>query len=168
MDGGIHQGVPFFRECLAACPCLRDGVLQCGQRGGIRLAPVAAQRPDAGPGAAQFVAAGFDVLRSRGELDAYLSDGGGSRGARAICDPKGSAVPITRLGPLEAYRFRAERTDDRARKTLVRLVGDSFVCDPRPIRRRDRAETAYFERDWGRFLSGEIFEDEGTQRGPTR
>jgi succinate dehydrogenase / fumarate reductase, flavoprotein subunit len=101
-------------------------------------------------------------------LDAYLSEGGGSRGARAICDPKGSAVPITRLGPLEAYRFRAERTDDRARKTFVRLVGDSFVCDPRPIRRRDRAETAYFERDWGRFLSGEIFEDEGTQRGHTR
>ena len=101
-------------------------------------------------------------------LDAYLSEGGGSRGARAICDPKGSAVPITRLGPLEAYRFRAERTDDRARKTFVRLVDDSFVCDPRPIRRRDRAETAYFERDWGRFLSGEIFEDEGTQSGHTR
>ena len=101
-------------------------------------------------------------------LDAYLSDGGGSRGARAICDPKGSAVPITRLGPLEAFRFRAERTDDRVRKTFVRLVDDSFVCDPRPIRRRDRAETAYFERDWGRFLSGEIFEDEGTQRGHTR
>jgi succinate dehydrogenase/fumarate reductase flavoprotein subunit len=101
-------------------------------------------------------------------LDAYLSDGGGSRGARAICDPKGSAVPITRLGLLEAYRFRAERTNDRARKTFVRLVDDSFVCDPRPIRRRDRAETAYFERDWGRFLSGEIFEDEGTQRGHTR
>src|ERR1700722_11087098 len=101
-------------------------------------------------------------------LDAYLSEGGGSRGARAICDPKGSAVPITRLGPLEAYRVRAERTDDRARKTFVRLVDDSFVCDPRPIRRRDRAETAYFERDWGRFLSGAIFEDAGTQRGHTR
>jgi len=104
---------------------------------------------------------GAEVLTA---LDAYLSEGGGSRGARAICDPEGSAVPITRLGPLEAYRFRGERTDDRARKTFVRLVGDSFVCDPRPIRRRDRAETAYFERDWGRFLSGAIFEDEGTQK----
>ena len=101
-------------------------------------------------------------------LDAYLSEGGGSRGARAICDPKGSAVPITRLRPLEAYRFRAERTDDRARKTFVRLVDDSFVCNPQPIRRRNRAETAYFERDWGRFLSGEIFADEGTQRGHMR
>jgi succinate dehydrogenase/fumarate reductase flavoprotein subunit len=98
-------------------------------------------------------------------LDAYLGEGGGSRGARAICDPEGSAVPIIRLGPLEAYRFRAERTDDRARKTVVRLVGDSFVCDARPIRRRDRTKAAYFERNWGRFLSGAIFEDEGTQKG---
>jgi succinate dehydrogenase/fumarate reductase flavoprotein subunit len=98
-------------------------------------------------------------------LDAYLGEGGGSRGARAICDPEGSAVPIIRLGPLEAYRFRAERTDDRARKTFVRLVGDSFVCDARPIRRRDRTKAAYFERNWGRFLSGAIFEDEGTQKG---
>ena len=63
VDGGLHQGVAFFREGLAAGPGLRDGVLQRGQRGGIRLAPVAAQRPEAGPGAAQFIAAGFDVLR---------------------------------------------------------------------------------------------------------
>jgi succinate dehydrogenase / fumarate reductase flavoprotein subunit len=93
-------------------------------------------------------------------LDAYLSRGGGSRGARAICDPEGADVPMTRLGPLERFRFRAERAEDRARKLFVRLDGDGFVCDSRPIRRRDGAKTAYFERDWARFLSGAIFETE--------
>ena len=96
-------------------------------------------------------------------LHAYLGEGGGSRGARAICDPEGADVPITRLGPLEAYRFRAERAEDRARKTFVRLVGDGFLCDSRPIRRRDRTKAAYFERDWGRFLSGAIYEGDGAQ-----
>jgi succinate dehydrogenase / fumarate reductase flavoprotein subunit len=93
-------------------------------------------------------------------LDAYLSEGGGSRGARAICDPEGAGVPLTRLGPLEPFRFRAECAEDRARKIFVRLLGDGFVGDIRPIRRRDRTKAAYFERDWARFLSGAIFETE--------
>ncbi len=93
-------------------------------------------------------------------LNAYLVGGGGSRGARAICDPEGADVPTDRQGPLEAYRFRTERNGDRARKIFVRLHGGGFVCDSRPIRRRDRTKAAYFERDWGRFLSGQIFEGE--------
>jgi hypothetical protein len=100
-------------------------------------------------------------------LNAYLGEGGGSRGARAVCDSEGSETPITRLGPLEAYRFRAERARDRAQRLFVRFNGEGFVCDSRPIRRRDRTKTAYFERDWARFLSGAIFEGESdeTQKG---
>ena len=92
-------------------------------------------------------------------LDAYVASGGGSRGARAILDPKGTEAPATRLGALEAFRFRAERLEDRANKIVVRLAGDAFAWEKRPIRRRDRAKSAYFERDWGRFLSGAIFSD---------
>jgi succinate dehydrogenase/fumarate reductase flavoprotein subunit len=92
-------------------------------------------------------------------LDAYIASGGGSRGARAILDPSGALTPATRLGALDAYRFRAERAEDRTRKIFVRLVGNVFACETRPIRRRDRTKSAYFERDWGRFLSGAIFKD---------
>ena len=49
-------------------------------------------------------------------LDAYLAQGGGSRGARAVCDPGGSEIPASRLGALEPFRFRGERAQDRARK----------------------------------------------------
>jgi succinate dehydrogenase / fumarate reductase, flavoprotein subunit len=91
-------------------------------------------------------------------LDAYLTQGGGSRGARAVCDPEGSEVPSARFGPLEAFRFRAERKQDRTRKLIVRGDGAGFACEARPIRRRDPSIAAYFERDWGRFLSGAIYE----------
>jgi hypothetical protein len=108
----------------------------------------------------------FSALRGRRGREA--SDEGRGNSQSPHPNPEGSAVPITRLGPLEAYRFRAERTDDRARKTFVRLAGDSFVCDSRPIRRRDRTKAGYFERDWGRFLSGAIFEGEAFETRGTR
>jgi len=91
-------------------------------------------------------------------LDAYLTQGGGSRGARAIRDHEGKHVPMTKSGALEAFRFRGEREQDRKRKLIVRFDGERFTVDARPIRGFDSARTAYFEHDWGRFLSGEIYD----------
>jgi hypothetical protein len=90
-------------------------------------------------------------------LDAYLSRGGGSRGARAICDPDGSDVPITRAGPLEAFRFRTERKQDRAEKIAIRFENGAFTCSFQPVRRHDHSQAAYFERGWAVFLSGSIY-----------
>jgi succinate dehydrogenase / fumarate reductase, flavoprotein subunit len=86
----------------------------------------------------------------------YIERGGGSRGARAICDPDGASVPESRNGPLEAFRFIPERGEDRAEQIFVRLEAGRFPCEPRPIRRRDRSDTPFFERDWPNFLTGEI------------
>jgi len=90
-------------------------------------------------------------------LDAYLSRGGGSRGARAIRDPDGSDVPVTRTGPLEAFRFRAERKQDRAEKIAIRFENGAFTCSFQRIRRHDHSRAAYFERDWAEFLTGAIY-----------
>lgn len=90
-------------------------------------------------------------------LDAYLSRGGGSRGARAICDPDGSNVPVTRAGPLEAFRFRTERIQDRAEKVAIRFENAAFTCSFQRIRRHDHSQAAYFERDWAKFLTGSIY-----------
>ena len=94
-------------------------------------------------------------------LDAYIGAGGGSRGARVT-------VRSSRLGDAAdtARAARAtiasvpERKEDRGRQIVVRRDGDGFACATRPIRRRDRAAKAYFERDWGTFLSGAVFRDE--------
>jgi succinate dehydrogenase/fumarate reductase flavoprotein subunit len=94
-------------------------------------------------------------------LGAYIEAGGGSRGARVLCDPEGEATPQSRLGPLSDYRFRGERESERERQIVVRREGEGFHCEARPIRRRDRTRTAYFERDWPEFLSGGIYRGEG-------
>ena len=70
----------------------------------------------------------------------YLERGGGSRGARAVCAPDGDRTPEARIGPLEEIRFLSERAGDRAEQIVVRCQGDGFVCETRPIRRRDRAQ----------------------------
>ena len=124
----------------------------------IRVRGVRVDRPDQAARAMQWRQMALVSEAVLTALHAYLCEGGGSRGARAVCDPNGLAVPITRQGPLEAFRFRAERAEDRSQKLFVRRDGDGFVCESRSIRRRDSAETAYFERDWGRFLSGAIFQ----------
>src|ERR1700730_717230 len=90
-------------------------------------------------------------------LDAYLSRAGGSRGARAFCDPDGSHVPATRAGPLEAFRFRAERKQDRAEKIAIRFENGALTCSFHRVRRHDHSQAANFERDWAEFLTGAIY-----------
>jgi succinate dehydrogenase / fumarate reductase flavoprotein subunit len=94
-------------------------------------------------------------------LDFYLRAGGGSRGARTICDAHGEQVPQTRTGALEEFRFRSERMQDRNELILVRWDGSQFVMQTRALRRRKRGERPFFERHWPDFLTGAIFHSEG-------
>ena len=91
-------------------------------------------------------------------LDFYVGRGGGSRGARTVCDPNGDKIPQTRNGTLEDYRFRSERAQDRAEQILVRMEGPRFAIRTRSLRRIDRSERPFFERHWPDFLTGSIFE----------
>ncbi len=86
----------------------------------------------------------------------YIARGGGSRGARAICAPNGDRVPEARIGVLEDVRFVSERAEDRAEQIHVRFDAGSFVCEARPIRRLNRGDKPFFERDWPDFLTGAI------------
>jgi len=88
----------------------------------------------------------------------YLERGGGSRGARAICTPNGDRTPEVRTGPLDDVRFVSERPEDRAEQIMIRLNDGRFACAARPVRRRDRNDEPFFERDWPDFLTGAIYE----------
>jgi succinate dehydrogenase/fumarate reductase flavoprotein subunit len=88
----------------------------------------------------------------------YIARGGGSRGARAICAPDGDRVPETRVGALQDVRFLAERPEDRVEQIHVRLDAGEIVCSASPIRRRDRDDNPFFERDWPDFLTGAIYD----------
>ncbi len=88
----------------------------------------------------------------------YISCGGGSRGARAICDPEGERVPLARTGPLSEFRFLPERVEDRTEQILIRFDGEDPVIRTRAIRSCDREPRPFFERDWPDFLTGAIFD----------
>lgn len=91
-------------------------------------------------------------------LDFYVAKGGGSRGARAICDPSGEATPIAKIGPLQDVRFRKEREQDKAEQILVRMVGGRLQVSCRRNRSLDDAAKPFFERDWPAWLTGEVFD----------
>jgi len=60
-------------------------------------------------------------------------------------------------GPLEAFRFRTERIQDRAEKVAIRFENGTFTCSFQRVRRHDHSQAAYFERDWAEFLTGGIY-----------
>lgn len=91
-------------------------------------------------------------------LDHFIGAGGGSRGARAILDPAGPSLPQTAAGPLDAFRFRAERDADRESQIVVRAEGDSMTVATRPNRGLDEAARSFFERDWPDWLTGRIYD----------
>ena len=91
-------------------------------------------------------------------LHHYITQGGGSRGARAICDPAGESIPMAKSGPLQDVRFRKERDQDKGEQILVRLVGDKMQVSSRPNRSFDETAKPFFERDWPAWLTGAVFD----------
>ena len=91
-------------------------------------------------------------------LDHYIRHGGGSRGARAICDPAGEALPMARSGPLQEYRFRTENPADRQQQLVVRLQAGGIQVSSRPVRILDEAAKPFFERDWPDWLTGAVYD----------
>jgi succinate dehydrogenase / fumarate reductase flavoprotein subunit len=90
-------------------------------------------------------------------LDFYVSKGGGSRGARVVCDSTGDCVPTTRKGPLEAYRFRMERAQDKDEQIVVKWAGSEMSIATRKPREFLQKERPFFERNWPHFLTGSIY-----------
>ncbi len=91
-------------------------------------------------------------------LDHYIRSGGGSRGARAICDRKGASLPETAAGPLEEFRFRAENPGHKAEQLVVRMTDGVMAVSVRPNRPFDQTAKSFFERDWPDWLTGAIYD----------
>ncbi len=90
-------------------------------------------------------------------LDHYISQGGGSRGARAICDPQGECLPQSVRGPLPEVRFRAERDADKRSQLRVRMNAGDLIVSEVPNRIYD-GDRSFFERDWPAWLTGDIYD----------
>lgn len=101
----------------------------------------------------QMAIASEAVLTS---LDVYLADGGGSRGARMVCDASGAHVPASRRGPLEDARFLPEHPQHREEQILVRRTPAGFETRKLALR-AGVGERPFFERHWPDFLTGRIY-----------
>ncbi|TPW27630.1 FAD-binding protein [Martelella alba] len=91
-------------------------------------------------------------------LHVYITHGGGSRGARAICAQQGSVIPEAARENLNAFRFIEERLEDRAAQIIIRQDAGRFTATTRPNRRSGGKTPSVFERDWPDWLTGRIFD----------
>lgn len=104
---------------------------------------------------AQMAVASEAVLAA---LDYFIANGGGSRGARAICDENAESLPLSRSGPLEEFRFRKEQDEHRREQIVVRAGRKGMEIWTRPNRTFDETAKSFFERDWPAWLTGAIYD----------
>lgn len=91
-------------------------------------------------------------------LQHYAKNGGGSRGARAMCSQEGEVAPETRLGFLNDFQFIKEKECDKGNKITLCWNGESFHIYEKPIRNVDDLNQIFFEKNWGNYLVGEIYQ----------
>jgi succinate dehydrogenase / fumarate reductase flavoprotein subunit len=137
------------RAALAAARQLNDSI----RRQGIAHEANAFDAPQAVQWS-QMALASEAVLAA---LDHYLSQGGGSRGARMVCDPAGTLVPATARGPLDDMRFVPEQAAHRAEQIVVRMGARGPELRSAALRGSDGTERPFFERHWPDFLTGRIY-----------
>ncbi|RME70985.1 MAG: FAD-binding protein, partial [Verrucomicrobia bacterium] len=140
---GIICTAEGVRSALEAARALRRKVAEKGIRVSSPVMVVRAFRWK------QMAAVSEAVLAA---LDDYIAHGGGSRGARAICSPKGGWCPQAREVDLSAFRFIEERPEDRDEKLVVWPRGEGFVVERVKVDRTPEVHRQFFEKAWGDFL----------------
>ncbi len=103
------------------------------------------------------------VLTSEAVLMAlhhYVENGGGSRGARAICAGEGTVVPEARNQDLSEYRYIEEQEDDMGKKIVITYREGGFSLKEVPLREMEDPGTIFFEKNWASYLTDEVCENE--------
>jgi len=85
-------------------------------------------------------------------LDHYIGNGGGSRGARAICAPDGGQCPEAYKEDLSRFRFIEEQPKDKEEKLVIRYESGRFNVSTLPVDRTPTVEREFFEKGWGPYL----------------
>jgi succinate dehydrogenase / fumarate reductase, flavoprotein subunit len=90
-------------------------------------------------------------------LDVYTGADGGSRGARAYCDPSGTELPQAHRVDCSAFRFRRERLEQRQEKLAVRWDGTAMAVANQPLRGMEDPARIFFEKNWAPYLTGAVY-----------
>lgn len=90
-------------------------------------------------------------------LEAYIAQGGGSRGARVMCSEAGDVQPESREEPLSRFRFLSEKTSLRDEQLCVTWRNNEFAIYSKPLRKCGDLKSIFFEKNWPDFLTGQIY-----------
>ena len=85
-------------------------------------------------------------------LDHYISGGGGSRGARTICSPEGTACPEAAQEDLSRFRFVEEQAKDRGEKIIVGRGPEGLYVRVVAVDAQPEVKREFFEKGWGAYL----------------
>ncbi|MEX0320804.1 MAG: FAD-binding protein [Puniceicoccaceae bacterium] len=85
-------------------------------------------------------------------LDHYIKNGGGSRGARAICSPDGTQCPEAKEVDLSRFRFIEEQEKDKLEKLIVVPGENGFSIQSLPVDMTPEVTREFFEKGWGPYL----------------
>ncbi|MFW2479397.1 MAG: FAD-binding protein [Lentimonas sp.] len=85
-------------------------------------------------------------------LDYYISHGGGSRGARAICSEAGTRCPDAKQEDLSRFRFIEEQAEDRDEKLVVSRTCNELAIRALPVDLTPEVKREFFEKSWGPYL----------------
>jgi hypothetical protein len=94
-------------------------------------------------------------------LNHYVKNGGGSRGARALCSSKAELQPEANGVDLSQYAFIEEKDDDKLKKIVIRLerYSDNWLIEEQSLRDMESPAEIHFEKNWGPFLTSEQYQD---------
>ena len=158
----LRDSVQSRMSDTAGILCRADTVAQALAEARALNAEIRAQgiRPDHDRDIARLVQRQHMALASEAvltALDHYIRQGGGSRGARAICDAQGECLPMAASGPLADYRFRKEQALHKSEQIILRMTKGGMETLARPNRSLATTGKPFFERDWPHWLTGEIY-----------
>jgi succinate dehydrogenase / fumarate reductase, flavoprotein subunit len=85
-------------------------------------------------------------------LDHYIKNGGGSRGARAICSEAGTRSPDASHEDLSRFRFVEEQAKDMEEKLIVSREDDQITIHALPVDLTPEVKREFFEKGWGPYL----------------
>ena len=96
-------------------------------------------------------------------LDYFISRGGGSRGARALCSPQGTITPQAAKVDLNEYRFIEEKDKDKFQKIVLKIGENeneiSFILKEKKLRKMEDPSIIFFEKNWFNYLKDEIVKE---------
>ena len=92
-------------------------------------------------------------------LHHYASNGGGSRGARALCSTLGAQTPAARDIDLKEYTFVEERDEDKSKKIVLTFTDNSFKIEEQEIREMEDPGKIFFEKNWHHYLTDGVYQD---------